>query len=52
MHEFFRDYGITPLFETGFSEVLLKEGCPEGLDLLDHEQFPEMREYWSQWYTK
>lgn len=52
MHEYFRDYGITPIFNTGFNEVLLKEGCPKDLDLFNKEDFKKMRTYFQSWYTK
>lgn len=52
MHEFFRDYGITPVLKTGYWEILLKEGCPKDLDLLNEEQFTQMERYFRQWYEK
>jgi len=52
MHEYFRDYGITPMCSTGFTEVLLKEGCPEDLDLLNTEEFKIMQKYFQDWYAK
>ena len=53
MHEYFRDYGITPRFNgLLWNEVLLKLGCPENLDLFDKEQFKEMEKYFREWYTK
>ena len=51
MHEYFRDYGITPIFENSFSQILLKEGCPQDLDLFNLEDFDKMTEYWQNWYT-
>ena len=52
MHEYFREYGITPYFRTAPECILLKEGCPQNLDLLEAEQFDQMRTYWRNWYTK
>ena len=52
MHEYFRDYGITPIFNLGFFETLLKEGCPENLDLLNDEEFMEMDRYFKNWYNR
>lgn len=52
MHEYFRDYGLTPRFGTAPHTILLKEGCPEGLDLFVEEEFEQMREYWQSWYVK
>ncbi len=53
MHEFFRDYGITPIFnDLGWSEVLLKLGCPEDLNLFEEKDFIKMEKYFREWYTK
>jgi hypothetical protein len=52
MHEYFRDYGITPIFENSFSQILLKEGCPQDLDMFKTEEFEIMSKYWQEWYTK
>lgn len=52
MHNFFRDYGITPHFDLGWNETLLKEGCPEGLNLFDELEFDKMEFYFREWYTK
>ena len=52
MHEYFRDYGITPFFGSSPHSVLLKEGCPEGLNMFDEHEFDIMRKYWQAWYTK
>lgn len=52
MHEFFRDYGITPYFEVGWNETLLKQGCPENLNLFEPEDFEIMNNYFREWYTK
>ena len=52
MHEFFRDYGIMPKVESLFHEVLLKEGCPEDLDLLEIDDFKIMQKYFREWYEK
>jgi len=52
MHEYMRDYGITPIFGMGFFETLLKEGCPENLDLFCEEDFAKMEKYFQEWDTK
>jgi len=52
LHEFFRDYGITPFFRLEYKETLLKLGCPTDLDLLDEMDFREMENYFRKWYTK
>ena len=51
MHEYFRDYGITPIFGKTPHCILLKQGCPEGLDMFVSEEFREMQEYFSNWYA-
>ena len=51
MHEFFRDYGITPYFGLEWSETLLKEGCPK-VDLFDKDEFYKLQKYFRKWYTK
>ena len=33
-------------------ETLLKEGCPEGLNLFDRADFMKMNQYFREWYTK
>ena len=50
MHEFFRDYGITPLPNLPFIETLIKEGCPTDLHLLDVDQWKIMEKYFRNWY--
>ena len=50
MHEYFRDFGITPYFGTAPSCILLKEGCPQDLDLFVPEEFELMTKYWQDWY--
>jgi len=52
MHDYFREYGITPFFNLPFKETLIKLGCPEGLDLVNPEEFPEMDKYFQEWYTR
>lgn len=52
MHDFFREYGITPFFDLPFKETLIKLGCPEDLHLLNNEHFPIMEKYFREWYTK
>lgn len=56
MHEYFRDYGITPVSTLGhqgsFQETLVKLGCPQNLDLLDTREFKKMEKYFREWYTK
>lgn len=51
IHEFCRDYGITPQ-ELEFNEILIKDGHPKGLDLLEEDDFGRMQAYFQQWYTK
>ena len=52
MHEFFREYGITPYFDLEWTECLVKAGCPEGLDLFVPDQYDELNEYFRNWYNK
>lgn len=53
MNEYFRDYGIYPIHtELPFQETLLKEGCPEDLDLFDKHDFKEIEKYFRNWYIK
>ena len=51
MHDFMREYGITPLPHLEFIETLVKEGCPEGLHLLDADQWMVMEKYFRNWYN-
>jgi len=56
MQEFFREHGISsqsiqPNRYT-FIETLLKLGCPENLNLLDHNDFHKMEKYFRDWYNK
>lgn len=50
LHEFCRDYGITPQVFIGFSETLIKDGCPTDLDLLNHKDWIVMEAYFRNWY--
>lgn len=52
MHEYFRDFGITPIFKDSFLQIILKEGCPTNLNLFDPGDFEVMFKYWQEWYTK
>ena len=52
MHDFYREYGITPFFNLPFKETLIKLGCPQDLDLVNPDEFPEMNTYFREWYTK
>lgn len=53
LNEFFRDFGIYPKAgNLGFVETLLKEGCPDNLDLLNEEDFKKMQEYFLNWYVR
>lgn len=53
MHEYFRDYGITPRFNgLDWNEVLLKLGCPDDIDLFNSKDFSKMEKYFREWYTK
>ena len=56
MQEYFRDYGITaqtiqPNRHT-FIETLVKLGCPQDLDLFQHNDFHKMEKYFRDWYLK
>lgn len=51
MHDFFREYGITPYFNTYWLETILKEGCPV-VDLFDREEFKKAEHYFRNWYHK
>jgi len=51
MHNYYRDNGITPIFKTGWSETLIKDGCPEGLNLFEEEEFDHMEHYFREWYN-
>lgn len=50
MHEYFRDYGITPMFNMGWQETIIKAGHPEGLNLFKPEEFDIMEKYFRDWY--
>jgi len=50
MHEFCRDYGITPITDVGFYETLIKDGCPKDLDLQNPEEWAIMEKYFRNWY--
>ena len=56
MQEFGREYGITfiPTHAHGmhYQEILIKLGCPEGLNLLNVKDFKKMEKYFRKWYTK
>jgi hypothetical protein len=53
MNEYFRDFGLHPKASTlGFKETLLKEGCPEDLDLFNAKEFEKMDEYFRNWYVQ
>jgi len=56
MQEYFRDYGITaqtiqPNRQT-FIETLVKLGCPQDLNLFEHNDFHKMEKYFRDWYLK
>lgn len=51
MHEYFRDFGITPLVDLPFHEILIKGGCPTDLDLLNVDDFNKMESYFRNWYN-
>jgi hypothetical protein len=56
MQEYFREYGITaqtiqPNRHT-FIETLVKLGCPQDLDLFQHNDFHKMEKYFRDWYLK
>jgi len=56
MHEYFRDYGITPVVTArhrdSWQPTLVKLGCPTDLDLFRPKQFLKMEKYFREWYTK
>jgi len=56
MQEFFREYGITPQSiqpnQFTFIETLLKLGCPDDLNLMEHNDFHKMEKYFRDWYKK
>ena len=56
MQEYFRDYGITTQSiqpnRSTFIETLVKLGCPQDLNLMDHNEFHKMEKYFRDWYTK
>ncbi len=52
MMDYFSEYGITPFFNLQFTETLIKEGCPENLDLFNYKHFAIMNKYFREWYTK
>jgi hypothetical protein len=52
LNEYFSSYGIHPVVDSIFHEILLKEGCPTDLDLLQEKDFIIMKKYFSKWYEK
>ena len=56
MQEYFREYGITAQTiqarKYTFIETLLKLGCPQDLNLFEHNDFHKMEKYFRDWYTK
>ena len=56
MQEYFRDYGITTQSiqpnRSTFIETLVKLGCPQDLNLMDHNDFHKMEKYFRDWYKK
>tara|TARA_B100001123_G_C15287624_1_gene1016195 strand:- start:1251 stop:2057 length:807 start_codon:yes stop_codon:yes gene_type:complete len=56
MQEYGRDYGLTfiPTHADAmhYQELLIKLGCPEGLDLLKAKPYRKMWKYFRDWYTK
>ena len=56
MQEYFREYGITSqsiqACRYNFVETLVKLGCPDDLNLLDHNDFHKMEKYFRDWYLK
>lgn len=52
MHEYFREYGITPYFGMGWQETIIKLGHPQGLNLFVKEEFDQMEKYFRDWYLK
>ena len=56
MQEYFRDYVITtqsiqPKRST-FIETWVELGCPQDLNLMDHNDFHKMEKYFRDWYKK
>lgn len=49
MHDFFREFGITPYFGTRWLETILKEGVPK-VDLFNQEEFNQVEKYFRDWY--
>ena len=52
MKSFFNEYGIVGIPSFEFLETLVKKGYPEGLDLLQTQDFRKMEKYFRDWYTK
>ena len=50
IHEFCRDFGITPVMGVEFLETLIKDGCPTDLDLINREDWVIMEKYFRDWY--
>jgi len=54
--EYCREYGINFTSTFGmrgsWQETLLKLGCPQDFDLLDHKKFHSVEKYFRDWYTK
>jgi len=56
MHEYFREYGITPIVTArhrdSWQPTLLKLGCPTDLDLFQPDEFKKIESYFREFYTK
>jgi len=56
MQEYFREYGITAQSiqpnSHSFIETLVKMGCPQDLNLMEHNDFHKMEKYFRDWYNK
>jgi len=56
MNEYFRDYGITAQSiqpnRSNFIETIVKLGCPQDLNLFEHNDFHKMEKYFRDWYKK
>ena len=52
MHEYCREYGITPIVTRDFLPTLLKLGCPTDLDLFKPKDFNKIEKHFRAFYRK
>jgi len=52
MHEYCREYGITPIVTRDFLPTLLKLGCPTDLDLFKPKDFNKIEKHFRAFYKK